>query len=730
MPHLLTPRILHDLPLDQPGDVAEFNFHEYTNTFARLIADPATRTPLVIGVSGKWGSGKTTLLRTLQAKLDETQALKENLSKLSFANDDDENKNFRRCRTVWFNAWKYADEDELLVALVRVIVQTMADDDAVSQILGKVLDPAYPRRDVVATVLSWFAIKLPGGVEAGLNTGAPRETPFAQKTALLDLFMETFDHLLAVWVSGNLFEKKIDPARNAVAVFIDDLDRCLPDKAVQVLEAIKLFLDRPGVAFVLAADEDAVRSAIKAHYEKLGITGQRASDYLEKIFQVRFVLPPLSSSQAAGYLAKNLGELLDDRLTQNLDLIITGAEANPRQLKTFVNDLNVTWAILQNAGLAESTLQADFMRWLALNRVSPAFGLKVRELHKDSRLDFIRDATKWVDDRSHKPGEFGEWEGYEYRRLRDVLKRINFSAKVTADVLDRFIFWSAPIEQARVGELKVTLDDVRLSSEAIVTRAEAEVRRTVEFAPIAANPFLPDYWIPIPAGKFVMGSRDDNKLANDNERPQHTVENPYAYRIARYPVTNAEFAEFVQVAGYKSDAVKTDLPDHPVVNVSWRDAQEYCQWLTEKLRAGGMISAKEIIRLPTEAEWEKAARGEYGKEWPWGDEWDASKCNSSEGGPRTTTPVGQYSPQGDSPYGVADMAGNVREWCQSKYKPYLYKADDSREDLTGNDVRVLRGGLFNGNRERARCAYRVYDRPVVRLDFVGFRVVVAPGSLI
>ncbi len=723
MPHLLTPRILHDLPLDQPGDVAEFNFHEYTNTFARLIADPATRTPLVIGVSGKWGSGKTTLLRTLQAKLNETQALKENLSKVSFANDDDENKNFRRCRTVWFNAWKYADEDELLVALVRVIVQTMADDDAVSQILSKVLDPAYPRRDVVATVLSWFAIKLPGDVEVGLNTGAPKETPFAQKTALLDLFMETFDHLLAVWVSGNLFEKKIDPARNAVAVFIDDLDRCLPDKAVQVLEAIKLFLDRPGVAFVLAADEDAVRAAIEAHYQTQKIAGQRASDYLEKIFQVRFVLPPLSSSQAAGYLATNLGEI-DDQLTQNLDLIIAGAEANPRQLKTFVNDLNVTWAILQNAGLAESALQADFMRWLALNRVSPAFGTRVRELHKDSRLDFIRDAAKWVDDRSHKPGEFSDWEGYEHRRLRDVLKQIAFSAKVTPDVLDRFIFWSAPITQTITKEGMVSAG-AGSSGEVTVTRAEAEVRRTVELARIAANPSLPDYWIPIPAGKFIMGSRDDNNLAYDQERPQHTVEIPYTYRIARYPVTNAEFAEFVQAASYESEAVKANLPDHPVVKVSWRDAQEYCKWLTEKLRAGGMISAKEIIRLPTEAEWEKAARGEYGKEWPWGDEWDETKCNNAESGPKTTTPVGQYSPQGDSPYGVADMVGNVWEWCQSKYQPYPYNPDDGREDLEGRDSRGLRGGSWGSNGDYARCAFRLAGAPDDFINDLGFRVCVS-----
>jgi formylglycine-generating enzyme required for sulfatase activity len=168
-----------------------------------------------------------------------------------------------------------------------------------------------------------------------------------------------------------------------------------------------------------------------------------------------------------------------------------------------------------------------------------------------------------------------------------------------------------------------------------------------------------EYWITIPAGKFVMGSRADNPLADDDERPQHAVELTYGFQIARFPVTNAEFEKFVIATGSPSKAVKPDLPDHPVVNVSWNDTQAYCKWLTGQLRAEGALKGDEVVRLPTEAEWEKAARGEYGREWPWGDEWDPAKCNNAETGPKTTTPVGQYSPHGDSPYGVADMVGNA-----------------------------------------------------------------------
>ena len=231
----------------------------------------------------------------------------------------------------------------------------------------------------------------------------------------------------------------------------------------------------------------------------------------------------------------------------------------------------------------------------------------------------------------------------------------------------------------------------------------------------------------VPKGKFAMGSKDDTQLAADDEKPQHTVEIPYGYWIDRFPVTNEQFAAFVGTAKYKYK-MSSDWKystNHPVVNVSWYDAMEYCKWLNEKLQ--GEIGAL-AIRLPTEAEWEKAARGEQGYEWPWGNEFDAAKCNSSEGGKGTTTPVGAYSPQGDSPYGAADMAGNVWEWCRSLYKPYPYKADDGREKELGSELRVLRGGAWNFNQRYARAAYRDHYRPVNRSDLIGFRVVVAPNS--
>ena len=162
--------------------------------------------------------------------------------------------------------------------------------------------------------------------------------------------------------------------------------------------------------------------------------------------------------------------------------------------------------------------------------------------------------------------------------------------------------------------------------------------------------------------------------------------------------------------------------DHPVVCVSWQDATAYAAWLA-KLTG-------QPWRLPTEAEWEKAARGTDGRIYPWGNTWDKARANTNDGGPGTTTPVGAYAARGDaSPYGAHDQAGNVWEWTSSVFMPYPYNSTDGREraDTTGN--RVLRGGSWDDVPRFARVAYHSPHDPAYLNGNVGFRVhLAAPGS--
>jgi len=280
----------------------------------------------------------------------------------------------------------------------------------------------------------------------------------------------------------------------------------------------------------------------------------------------------------------------------------------------------------------------------------------------------------------------------------------------------------------------------------------------------------------IPAGPFLMGtSAEQRRYLKErygwdydwigDEMPQRSVELA-EYFIDRTPVTNAAFAAFVQASGYRTTAEQEgwgyvklasgwqemkgadwahprgpgstweEIPNHPVVLVSWHDAAAYAEWAGK--------------RLPTEAEWEKAARGTDGRLWPWGDEWDDARCNTAgriAGRPlleeadwrawwnsfdvvqygAPTTAVGSF-PAGASPYGLWDCAGNVWEWTADWYKPY--PGSEYRSERFGESYRVLRGGAWNNPPILARVASRVYDHPAVRSVSYGFRcVVVAPVIL-
>ncbi len=242
--------------------------------------------------------------------------------------------------------------------------------------------------------------------------------------------------------------------------------------------------------------------------------------------------------------------------------------------------------------------------------------------------------------------------------------------------------------------------------------------------------------IRIPAGAFLMGtSNEDIKRLQlkesdwaydwyDNdlfvtEQPQSIVELP-SYEIAQYPVTNAEYYDFTIATGYRLPkhwigfTYPAEMAMHPVVGINKSDAQAYIDWVNYQV--GGNY------RLPTEAEWEFAARGPDGRIFPWGNTFDPWRCNTSESGKKTTTAVGSYSPGGDSPFGLADMVGNVWEWTSSIYAPYPYEKDDGREEHRPNAKYVMRGGAWYYTRKLARCAAREGNIETYLSQSNGFRM--------
>lgn len=246
------------------------------------------------------------------------------------------------------------------------------------------------------------------------------------------------------------------------------------------------------------------------------------------------------------------------------------------------------------------------------------------------------------------------------------------------------------------------------------------------------KPFEPDMVL-IPAGEFLMGSDpQQDEHAHESQQPQHCLFLP-GYYLAKTPVTHAQYHTFLRATGREApegwDWVKHTPPrgkeDHPVFNVSWYDALAYCQWLSE-------VTGKSY-GLPSEAEWEKGARGTDGRIYPWGNQWDATRCNIAEGGKIVTTSVGTY-PQGASPYGLLDIAGNVWEWTRSLWGDYPYPTHEPeqawRENLQAARTRhrVQRGGAGHGLYWDVRCTARRGDYPYNASLIIGFRIVLHPAS--
>lgn len=230
----------------------------------------------------------------------------------------------------------------------------------------------------------------------------------------------------------------------------------------------------------------------------------------------------------------------------------------------------------------------------------------------------------------------------------------------------------------------------------------------------------------IPAGIFTMGSTAADIAAIraqhpgakaalfEGEQPQHRVTLD-DYFIYKYPVTVAQFRRFSEATGQDPPHVPSwPLEEtQPVINVNWHEANAYAEW------AG--------VRLPTEAQWEKAARGTNALTYPWGNSWDPTKCCHSVGSQRNyrTAPIGA-TPAGRSPYGVEEMAGNVWEWCADWYYVFYYQSTPSLNPRGPSHAaqHVIRGGSWHDLDAYAfRCAYRNMSDPLQKASYLGFRCV-------
>jgi formylglycine-generating enzyme required for sulfatase activity/Cdc6-like AAA superfamily ATPase len=650
-------------PVDIISDAPEtespvFGFDAYARTIAGLIANKGNKTPLVIGIYGLWGTGKTTLMKTVKRFLETGGFV--------------DKAKFRKCKTVWFQAWKYGKEDEILAALIEEIFKTMAADNFFENCKAEIekLTKKLDKSKIIGSLSKLFT-----GIDV---TEFFSDLEYRDKLGFYDTFQNFFDDLLWTYlnwrpkISGS---EAPDDEEGALVVFIDDLDRCPEQRIIKVLETIKLFMDKEGCIFVIGAANDIIEKALASTYGE-----KDAARFMEKIVQVTFKLPPIPTDDFKPLVKKINPRILKD-LTPHLDLIMPAMHHNPRQLKRFLNNLNLLEGLLKNSGV-----EIDFnylLFWNIIDHIYPELGDEIKDRYEILYIlqDHIRALIENL-------GEERHWD-IPQETLQTIPKSFHgyVQNKQLVDIINQFT-----IERSRLQRL-LTMSGIVESTE------DVKEEKSPKEYPTGIGDM-----VDVPAGDFPYG--DDKK----------TVAIKEPFKIDIYPVTNRQFKAFIDAGGYNEDGFwskegrtwrneekvtlprywkeeKWNQPEHPVVGVSYYEAQAFARW-----------AGKE---LPTEQQWERVARGIDGREYPWEGGFDKEKCNTMESGIGKTTRVTRY-PNGISPVGCYDMAGNVWEWTQSFYD---------------KDRIVLRGGSWDIDRGYARCADRIWDSPSNRYDFVGFRCV-------
>jgi formylglycine-generating enzyme required for sulfatase activity len=804
---------------DIPTLEDQLGFEGYSRSLVKVVWE--SDTPITVGIFGTWGSGKTSLMRMVQKDLEEGKGGK------------------TQAKTIWFDAWKYDKEDVLWRALLLSVLEALRPspskgskklsekDEKLVKELDDLQDSLY--RDVDREEAGSIEIDWKEGAKGTLKLGfsflplllGPAGGFISalggnEKTGIVGAPKDAIDHLVSMFKRERIkihqdhvqfldqFQKKFSglvksciPEGGRLVVFIDDLDRCLPEKAIEILEAIKLFLEVERCVFVVGVDQRIIEQGIKVKYQSLGFESRKkdipikGDEYLEKIVQIPFYLPPLDPDNITDFTNKRLEGEFEEPVA---DVLSRGMEANPRKIKRVLNIFRLLWTLAGERGMVgkddeKGEIEADLLakmvviqsRWRdtlyadvveyhnLLGDLEDHFERKQQEAkfppqHPPERQSRVPDETPSSPvegispDRPAKPQETLVDRYARLKPLEKMLLTPN-AARFKGKDLDPYIYLTATVVEKRGREGDEISVDERIwedlmsndptKIQAAVNRIEDRQRRGYinrllniisnqetndlntriaagnalgmlgdpRFVDLeSGNVKLEMEMVPIPEGPFKMGSEE----GRDDEKPQHEVHLD-TFEIAKYPLTNIQYKAFLDAnpghpepQGWNNRTFPAGKANHPVVNISWNDAQAYAKWLSEK-------TGKDY-RLPTEAEWEKAARGTDGRTYPWGNKFDPSKCNTSEGGPGGTTPVGIY-PEGASPYGVMDMAGNVWEWCEDWYGEDYYKQGENRNPKGPKSGKggVVRGGSWISGQDIARCSGRFRLFPGLRLDGVGVR---------
>ncbi len=671
--------LLGDVPVLEASREDQLKFDSYAQVLAGAAVQ--TKEPITIGVFGDWGTGKTSLMRLMKKIVD----------------DDNQ------AAAVWFNAWQYEKEEHLIVPLTATIARALDT----KKLAARMKKGAAKLRDAIRAIAYGFSIKGKVGIpllsEAEVNLspkGMIEQYQNLTKDAVLaqSLYFDAFESLEAC-------AKETDMPR--IVVFVDDLDRCFPPKAVSLIEGIKLVLNQPGFAFVLGVNDQIIQEFVKNKYAKeYQVDGSHLDDYLDKIVQVSVRVPERSPDKMTTFIQGLLssGNVFKEDIIKELaeDMVTLIAEAgkrNPRSIVRLLNRVKVTRGIGKIDGVEHDPialllhLAMDEPRYRDLrnNLDVPVGEEAATSILGRTLADLFSKGTDGIEAQLAEVKLDG-YAGQRFKEMQGVLDANKHLCRILGT--EPGLKWLTDEEgyRQKLGEAVQSTQREALKQLPAETH-DAIVKLETDMVAIAG-------------GTFTMGS---DKY--DKEKPPHEV-SVRPFHMLAAPVTQAQYEA---VMGNNPSRFKG--ADQPVEQISWQDAKNFCQKLSDLTGAQ--------YRLPTEAEWEYACRAGNQGDYCFGDNtaeleeyaWYGKNSNGQ------TQPVGKKKA---NRFGLFDVHGNVWEWVEDKWHDtYKGAPTDGSAWIEGSDEkRVLRGGSWGSdNPDALRASYRSSFDPAFRNSDIGYRCV-------
>lgn len=720
---------------DDYADIDKLGYEEHTQALVEMIKAVDGTGSFTIGIHGEWGRGKTSILRQIEHKL----------------------KKEKEILTVWFNPWQFIAEKHIIIPYFQTVVQVIREYTKDLEDKGKVIPEKIKK---FCDLFSKVPQAILYGVEAEMNIPLLFKGKFkfkdmfeeakklggGKKGKLITEYEKTAEEYESIYY--NMISKLKDVSKDLgikIVVFIDDLDRCLPEKAVALLEGIKVLLDIPSFINVIGVSRDVIEQGIAFRYRDFN-TGNNSNSnnnvinqnnrkfiylkekYLDKIIQFPFLLPPPEDLKLMKLIEDYLKNLPEEMRVYK-DVIYEVLGNNPRELKRFITNLSFTCCVANKKKTVVFLPELLVKMALLSHRFSKLYNSIGKTPYYLITIEELIEKNKDGDKKNEKKGseseiwktdvEIDDFDLFNYHNKQSILGILKIREgqngfKITERVKEYMsLFLTTGVKSKK--KVDLLEDESKVSDSNKFSNVTQADKTGAEFDDKFKS-MMKRRMIEIPAGSL------DIKNCSGRLLFKGTVNK---ILVDKYPVTQ-ELYEWVM--GPENNVSHFQGKLRPVEKVSWFDAINFCNEISKKSNLDNVynINDKNVtvdwhkngFRLLTEVEWEYACRAGTTKERYGKLEEIAWYVDNSN---LETKNIGEKEPNG---FGLHDMLGNVWEWCWDWYEDYpdMKKGEFLWRGPEIGTGRVLRGGGWDYDAENCRSSYRSNNSPVSRRGSVGFRL--------